>query len=487
MTFALLNPTAANVAAAAANSPAYAALPPGSFWRIGENAGLNSAALYAALAPVITAEGRTKVSQVDVKASRELATLPGGPLGLAVGAELRRESVSLTPFTGTDRGNVIGSGYSAYDGARTVAAGYAELLAPVMKQVELSAAVRYDHYSDAGNSTTPKLGLKYTPVRELALRGTYARGFRAPSSPENGVGGIAAFSSAADPARCALGVAEACAPAQVALIISPNPALKPETSDNYTLGLVFEPTSRTSIALDYFDIVRKNEINTEQTDAAIAAGHVARDPSTATKPGDPGAITAVLARYVNSSKTKVRGLDLDARQGVDLGAIGKLTLTAQWTHLFTFARTETDGTTRDFAGTHGNCDTTNCTGTPADKANLGAFVERGAFRVGANMIYRASIENRNFKGEPGCGNSFANGDDAPAGCRIASFTTFDLVGRWTPLKNLEIFGSIRNVFDKVAPLDPFPVGIGGGVSYNPSDFSGAVGRFYSVGVRYRFL
>jgi iron complex outermembrane receptor protein len=485
--FALLNPTAANVAAATAGSAAYAALPAGSFWRIAENAGLNSPALYGALSPAISDDSLAKITQIDIKASRELMQLAGGPLAVAVGAELRRESISLTPVTGTERGNIIGLGYSAYDGGRNVAAGYVEFLAPVLKQLEVSAAVRYDHYSDAGNSTTPKLGLKYTPIRELALRGTYARGFRAPSSAENGRGGLAAFSTAADPLRCNLGIAAACAPANIAIITSPNPNLKPEKSDNYTLGLVFEPTSKTSIAVDYFDITRKGEINQEQTDAAIAAGHISRDPSTATGiPGDPGAITAVLGQYINSSKTKVRGFDVDARQGFDLGgAFGKLTLTAQWTHLFTFKRTDPDGSSRDFAGTHGNCDVTNCIGTPADRANFGAFVDSGPYRIGANVTYRASIENRNFKDDPaGCASTFADGSDAPAGCRIASFTTVDLVGRWLPMKNLEVYGSIRNVFDRIAPLDPLSYGQ---QSFNPLDYAGAIGRFYQVGVKYKFF
>jgi len=338
VTFALLNPTAANVAAATAGSAAYAALPAGTLWRIAENAGLNSAALYAAMSPPITSDSDAKITQIDVKASREIGKLDGGPIGLAVGAELRHESISLTPVTGTERGNVIGLGYSAYDGGRTVTAAYVEVLAPLLKQLEASAALRYDHYSDAGNSTTPKFGIKYTPFRELALRGTYAKGFRAPSPAENGVGGLAAFSTATDPLRCNLGIAAACAPAAVAVITSPNPALKPEKSDNYTLGLVFEPSSKTSIAIDYFDITRKDEINQEQTDAAVAAGHIARDPTTATAvPGDPGQIVAVLGQYVNSSRTKVRGFDVDAKQGFELGGgFGKLTLTAQWTHLFTF-------------------------------------------------------------------------------------------------------------------------------------------------------
>ena len=483
--FALLNPTAANVAAATKNSAAYAALPAGTLWRIAENAGLNSAAMYAALSPTISGDAKSQTSQIDFKASREIGTLPGGAIGLALGIEARHESVELAPVTGTDRGNIVGLGYSAYNGQRNLVAAYSEVVAPVTKTLELSAALRADHYSDVGTSVTPKLGAKWTPFREFALRGTYSEGFRAPSPAENGKGGLAAFSTAKDPLRCNLGVASACAPAAVALITSPNPALEPEKSKSYTLGFVWDPTPKTSIALDFFQIVRKNEINQEQTDAAIAKGQVSRDPSTATGiAGDPGQIIAVLVNYVNSSSSTVRGVDLDAKQGFDLGGgFGKLTLDAKWTHLFTFEREETDGTKKDFAGTHGNCDVTNCIGTPADRANLGATWELGSLKVSSVLNYRASLDNINFKGEGGCATSFADGSDAPAGCKIASFTTVDLTFRWKATGNLEVSGGVQNVFNRVAPLDPTTYGA---TSYNPLDYSGAVGRFYSLGLKYKF-
>ena len=483
--FALLNPTAANVATATKNNAAYAALPAGTIWRIAENAGLNSAAMYAALSPNISGDAKSQTTQIDFKASREIGSLPGGAIGLALGVEARHESVSLTPVTGTERGNIVGLGYSAYDGQRNLVAAYTEVIAPVTKTLELTAALRADHYSDVGTSVTPKLGAKWTPVREFAMRGTYSEGFRAPSPAENGKGGLAAFSTAIDPLRCKLGVAAACNPATVALITSPNPALEPEKSKSYTLGFVWDPTPKTSIALDFFQIVRKKEINQEQTDAAIAKGQVSRDPSTATGvPGDPGAIIAVLTNYVNSSSSTVRGVDLDAKQGFDLGGgLGKLTLDAKWTHLFKFEREETDGTKRDFAGTHGNCDVTNCIGTPADRANLGATWELGGLKLSGVLNYRASLDNINFKGEEGCATTFANGDPAPAGCKIASFTTVDLTFRWKATSAIEVSGGVQNVFNKVAPLDPLTYGA---TSYNPLDYSGAVGRYYSVGLKYKF-
>ncbi len=485
VTFAMLDPSAANVAAALANSPAYAALPPGTVWRIAENAGLNSPGVYAAIAPMISNDAVTKIVQGDVKASREFGKLAGGAIGVAVGAEWRREETELQPTTGTERGNVIGLGYSAYRGARNVFALYGEALAPVLPGLELTAALRWDDFTDVGDSWTPKAGIKWQPSRQLAVRGTFARGFRAPSAAENGVGGLAAFSTAADPLRCSLGVATACNPAAIAIITSPNPALQPERSKSYNVGIIWDPLPRTSISVDVWQIKRKNEINQQLTDAAIAAGQVARDPSTAQVAGDPGAITAVLANYVNSAQTKVRGIDIDARYTHRLPAgWGNVLLDGKYTFLDKWLRTEQDGSQRDFAGTHGNCDVTNCIGTPDHRVNLRAAWDRGDWRVALNANYRGAIDHVLFKGDPdGCASHFASGEDAPSGCELASFTTFDLIVRWKPRPGWEVFGTVENLFDKVAPLDPLTYGA---QAYNPLDFQGAVGRSFTLGARYTF-
>jgi iron complex outermembrane receptor protein len=484
--FALLNPSAANVAAALAN-PAYAALPPGTVWRIGENARLNSPALYAALSPSIGNRANTKMVQGDLKATREFGGIPylAGNLGLAVGAEWRHEATELDPTAGTERGNIIGLGYSAYEGARNVFALYGEGLAPLPYNLEASLAMRWDHFTDVGNSYTPKAGLKWTPVREFALRGTFARGFRAPSFAENGRGGLAAFSTSADPVRCALGIASACNPASVALITSPNPGLSPERSRNYSLGVIWDPLPRTSISVDYWKIKRVNEINQEQVDAAIAAGHVARDATNLSPiPGDPGPITAVLTRYVNSAQSKVRGLDIDARYAHRLPEdYGMGTVDVKYTRIFEWLRTEQDGTSREFAGTHGNCDVTNCTGTPDNKVNLRFGWERADWRVSLNANFRGKIENTLFRGDA-CAVTFDNGANAPnSSCELSSFISWDLVARWKPLPQWEVFGSIQNLFDKVAPLDPLTYGA---QAYNPLDFEGARGRLFTLGARYTF-
>ena len=297
-----------------------------------------------------------KITQIDVKASREIGKLEGGaarPRASAPSCAAR--AISLTPVTGTERGNIIGLGYSAYDGGRTVTAGYAEVAGAGAE----AARGRRPRCATTTTPTpatrrTPKFGIKCTPIRELALRGTYAKGFRAPSPAENGVGGLAAFSTAADPVRCNLGIAVGLRARHRRRDHVAQPGRSSPRSRTTTRSAwCSSRPSKTSIAIDYFDITRKDEINQQLTDAAVAAGHIVRDPTTATTgvPAIRARSLAVLGQYVNSSKTKVRGFDVDAKQGFDLGSgFGKLTLTAQWTHLFEFKRTEVDGSSREFAG-----------------------------------------------------------------------------------------------------------------------------------------
>ncbi len=458
-------------------------------FRIGVNAGLNPPSLYAALSPTITAKAKSGTDIFDVKASRELMQLPGGPMAVAVGAEYRRESTELKPVTYTDTGDILGLGYSAYDGKRSLTAAYVELLAPIVKSLEASAAVRYDRYSGGLSSTTPKVGLKWTPVPQVAVRGTYAEGFRAPNPAESGRGGLAAFTTARDPIRCpggtpAAGATAADCGAQISIITTPNPNLSPEKSKSYTVGLVFAPTDATSVSVDVWKIKRSNEINQMTVGQAVAGGGtvVRADNNLAGIPNS-GTLLAVSAPYQNSNSTMVTGLDLDARQRFSLGEAGKLTLSAVYTRLEKFERTEPNGTVLNFAGTHGNCDTTNCIGTPKDRINFGVTWERGPWQVNTLVNYIGSIRNVDDADQVGCNNKLADGTDAPAGCKIASFTTVDLSLNWKPTKEIEVFGSIQNLFDRVAPLDPHTYG---SVNFNPLHVSGAIGRFYTLGMKYKF-
>ncbi|MFC3656549.1 TonB-dependent receptor [Xanthomonas hyacinthi] len=446
-------------------------------WRIGDDAGLNSQALYDYISPTISARAKSSLDMFNFTVSRSLADLQGGPLGLALGTEWRRTSNSLTPQTYTDVGDIIGLGYSSYDGTQNVYAAYAELSAPVLEQLELSAAVRYDKYESGDSKATPKLGVKWTPADWIALRASYAEGFRAPNPAENGDGGLAAFSNARDPVRCAIDPANECTARSVAIITRPNPALKPEESKSYSVGFVLQPTASTSLTVDAWQIKRTNEIAQGSTADAIAAGNVLRDSNDIGGVANSGTILAVNTAYVNANSSRVRGVDTDIRQTFDIGP-GQLEMDLQWSHLLKFERTEGD-TTVDYVGTHGNCDVTNCIGTPQDRVNVGSTWKQGSWSVSGVVNYIASIENKDSRG----GDYLAFYADGSPVEKIASFTTFDLSGRWNVTAAFELNASVQNVFDRIAPLDPSTYGA---VNYNPLHYSGAIGRYFTVGAKYTF-
>src|SRR5690606_10481382 len=166
------------------------------------------------------------------------------------------------------------------------------------------------------------------------------------------------------------------------------------------------------------------------------------------------------------------------------GNAGRLSLDLQWSHVSKYEFVDTDGTRYDFAGTHDNCNVTNCLGTPKDRINFGATWDIGDWSVSGVANYRGKFDNvAPYAVGPGCAATFANGDDAPGGCEIPSFTSIDLSANWRATDALEVFGSVQNATDRIAPLDPTTYG---GLNYNPLDFSGAIGRFYTLGVKYSF-
>jgi iron complex outermembrane receptor protein len=482
---ALLNPTAANVAAATAISPAYAALPAGTFWRIGENAYLNSPALYAALLQDKSRDGYSRNYGVDFKVNREIGKLDGGPIGLALGAEIRHEENNLGLYDGL--GDYIGLSLTGYGGKRNIYAVFGEVNFPVTKRIELNAALRYDHYSDAGSAVTPKIGAKIKATDALAFRGTYAYGFRAPSSTENGANSIAAFGGATidDNVRCAAGVAASdCKGIAPTFVQRGNPSLEPEKSRSATLGMVWDITPKTSLTADLWQIKRTGLPVIEDPQSAIDAGRYTRDPSTSQFPGDPGAILTGFVVFQNSAESLTRGIDLEAKHRWDLGGgRGRMTFGATWSHMFTQRVIDSLGVTHDYAGTHGDCNITNCMGSPKDRVSISATWDTGPWRVGANVNYRGSFDNKFEASDTACAITFANGSDAPSGCKIASFTTVDLSGAWKFRPNTEIFGSIQNVFNKKPPLDPITYGA---IGYNPLDYAGAIGRYFRVGIKHQF-
>src|SRR5205085_3499839 len=102
---------------------------------IGTQANKNPASLYGAMVTHAKSHSTTQLDIIDFKASRELMQLPGGAMGLAFGAEHRREKLDNPSLSGTEDGSINAS-YVAAKGDQNVSAVFLEVAAPVIQTVE---------------------------------------------------------------------------------------------------------------------------------------------------------------------------------------------------------------------------------------------------------------------------------------------------------------------------------------------------------------
>jgi len=469
---------------------------PFGYYRVGSaSSGLNSADFRSYLAPPRSWTITSENTIFDAKASRDLYKLEGGQLALAVGYEFRKEEVNNPGTPGTDTGNVMGLGYSAAFGSRNVNAIFAELYAPVLKNLELTAAVRFDDYSDVGNTTNPKIGVKWTVVPQLVLRGTWATAFRAPGLYETSTANATAgFVTARDPIRCPVTQSGADCNATVLDINTGNPFIKPERSDTWTVGVIWEPVPGLSGTLDYWNINTKDQITIGSVAAVLAcptcfpAATVGRD--TNNLPGIPnsGTVLYVSTPFQNANTVKTDGIDLDVVWKQSLKEWGTLTTELQWTHIINYSQTLA-GVEYKYAGTSGNYDVSSGSGTPEDRFNVIIGWNRGPWQVTGTVRYVSGYDEIPYQGV----SSTVNDPDsqclglqyAGTNCRVASFTTLDLSASYSGFKNWQIFGSVINVFNRIAPLDVQAAYGGYNYNYNYAG-TGATGTQFNLGVRYTF-
>jgi iron complex outermembrane receptor protein len=165
----------------------------------------------------------------------QLFSLPGGPVKLAVGVARRTENYALSSYT-------VGGLSGEISASRNVTSGYSEVRVPIFSEANalpgfealtLSAAVRYDHYSDFGGTTNPKYGLSWSLNKSFEIRGAYSTSFRAPATGTELANSLAGTTAAVTEA-----VPGPSGSAQVPLveIYGGKSDLRPETARNVTLG-----------------------------------------------------------------------------------------------------------------------------------------------------------------------------------------------------------------------------------------------------------
>jgi iron complex outermembrane receptor protein len=490
----------------------YTALRNGTFNVLGNN----SPAVMAAVSPEFGNTLETTLSYADLIGSKELMTLGAGPLSFAAGLHYHTREQNSPPSPLTANGLVANTSAFAI-GEETNTAVFAELRANPIKNLEVGLSGRLDKYDTYGNSFTPSANFKWTPIKEVGVRGTFAKGFRAPNASEVGnAGSVFTFNAINDPLLCADGnqntagnVPSACgfAPPYVQ---TTSPDLEPEKSTSFTLGLIIEPMRGLNMTLDYYNIEIKNLVVTRAGNDPSFVPTWVRGPAApidvATGVGT-GRVTATPAYgpilyaespYINAGSNKTNGIEADIRYRWKLaGDAGVMMANLSAAHTFSY-KTELGGTSYELAGTQGPSAVGGATGNPKDRAQFTLGYDRGPLNVTATMNYTSGFSTKDPSlGEEDCASTgehvggrayFSQLVQPDAYCRVQSFTTTNLNLQYKVTPNLTLRAAVLNVFDKQPPYDVATYGNSGAqTSYNASlHQAGAVGRFWSLGLAYTF-
>ncbi|WP_088287095.1 TonB-dependent receptor [Ideonella sp. A 288] len=424
-------------------------------------------------------DGKAKLLQVDGTISGELMKLPAGPLSVAAGFDVRKESYQFA-----DGSRSTQAVYQApFDAEfpkveRDITAVFAEVAVPVVKGLEATLAVRNDHYSDFGDTTNPKVSLKWTPVDRVLVRGSYNTGFRAPSFFQlyGATGESPVPGNIADPVLCPNGnVAGADLSVCAIRPLSRqggNPALRPETSKQWTIGFVASPTDWFSLSADLWEIRRSNLIY-ELTPQQVVANYTTFPESLVR--GADGRLDStggyIRAGFVNADGDITRGVDLNLRANGRLAG-------ATWV--------------ANLDGTYIDSHRSRIFATQKYTEAVGQWSSRDLF---VRWKHQASFTYTRGDWSGTVGQSYTAGykDEVPSGVvpagfdpKVGSYVTYDLSATYTGIKNLTLTGGIKNLLDTDPPFTAHNLDFAAGAGWDPR-VADPRGRAFTLRASYRFF
>ena len=420
---------------------------------------------------------------IDLKGSSDIYQMPAGPLSLALGVQAGKETLNQNPNPLLATGDVTGYGgnLSVIDHSRTAWAVFGEVNIPIVKTLEANVAVRFDHYSDFGSTTNPKVSLRWQPTSSLLLRGSWGTGFLAPSLYQLWNPATPGLSQAgqSDPLRCPdpNGPGNENNPdcnTQYTVTFGGNPALQPETANQTTVGGVWEPWNGVSIGADYFYLDLKNLVSNGVPIASIL------DPATyntysnlvtraaTCDGGQPCPITAIDQRFVNLGRVKIQGIDIDARLTSPSTDLGRFRAVVTGTYYISYEVEQPNGS---FAGFVSNAFQAPATGiTPRWKSYAALTWDRGPWTATLGNNYQSSYIDVHTD----------NNDNLR---RVGSLSTWDLQGSYTGFKNFTLTLGVKNLLDTNPPFTNSDLTFQSG--YDPSYYDPRA-RFVYGSIRYAF-
>ncbi len=449
----------------------------------------------------------SQLTSYDARVNGSLFDLPAGQLGFAAGIEHRNERLTQTADRNSQGATFNWASATTLDpfsANRDINAMFAQVRVPILGStsgnsmlLEVEAAVRHEKYSDTDDPTVPKYSLRFLPWNdEFAIRATYSESFSAPTLFDLfGPGGIG-FTPSLNLQRFGGGPTIT---GQANARSGSNPNLRPSTSENYTIGVVWSPKNLRgfSASIDYFNVEQEELISTIGTVTILqsvellgpASPYVqyvrfgpAGDNSQftsgtlATAPGQVGNTprnqTYVTNTLVNIAGQRLAGLDFKfdytwthdhwGRFAANLSGIW-------WQH---YKATTLPGTSEfDTVG-----QATSYNGTiPRWQTYLSTQWSRGPFGATFGWTHIPSVDEIGGGGAVVSKVKSYNSVDLSA-----SYTFRDRGLRWA--EGLTVRVGVNNVFDESPPLAPtvFTDANADTATYNP------VGRLLFVEARYRF-
>ena len=418
--------------------------------------------------------GKTGMTQVDGNLSGELFDLPAGALAGAVGFDLRREDYTYTQDADATQILLAPGNAGLPKASRDVKAFYAELLVPVLKDLEVQLAVRRDQYSVFGATTNPKVAFRYQPLESLLFRGSASKGFLAPSFTQLYTASLDQElpSGVNDPVGCAShpGDPRFCAIERLDYKSGGNPNLKPETSKQGSLGFVIEPVKGWSASVDYWAINSKDRILNRTPQIVLAnpvtlAGNIIRNPD--------DTINYVQAGWINAAGSKTRGADigLHAEGTAWDGYKWAAQVDSTWTQSFKFS--ELPGQAyREYVGSFYTRDL-----YLRWKSNATLSLAKGDWSGLLSSRYASGYRDQ----VPNGGRSFPAGFDP----LVDDYLTFGLSVTYTGIPHVSLTAGVQNLFDKNPPFTAHNVDEVVGAGWDPR-VADPRGRAYTLLAKYTF-
>jgi outer membrane receptor protein involved in Fe transport len=425
-------------------------------------------------------------------------------IGLALGAEYRRDYLNDSPDAAITSGDLGIGGIPSVSGSTDVKEAYGELSVPIvadrtlMKSISVDSSYRWSDYNLSGSSGTYKFGVSWAVTSDLRLRGAFARTERAPTVVElfipQSIGGApfedpcAGATPTYSAATCyrssnlaAAGVSEAqfasniyghivdCPAGACNSKSGGNPELRPEVAHTITAGFVLAPSFIPDLhaSVDYWDIKVLNAIGTLSPGSTLEGCYtsnitalcddVSRNPLNGSLTGASG---FVLSANQNLTSIHKRGVDFQADYRLLLPHWGSIDANFAGTRL-ALAQTDVPAQgTYDCAGLFGpTC------GVPQPRwRHTLRSTWSTPWTIDLSLQWRylahvnADINSTNAILGGGCCTLI----DA----KIPSYSYFDFTTAWHIRDNVTLRAGMTNILDKDPPvLDTIFLGL----AYSPTN------------------